>query len=584
MNTKAFTLVELIVVITILAILWTIGFISLQWYSKSARDSTRISDITSMEKILNLYKLTNTQYPTPVDPTIVTYSGSTAWTQWVFWKTAYTRNAMMSNVPLDPVTALEYPYSVTADGQEYELAAVLENPIASSITSSAYAGTQEAQIYVKWNYNGKFLRVIKDDTTYLLWVPSIIASDITSVDIENILISKRLVYNGHKNLPASFSWSVYDTNPPDWFDFWWASYVASGMILFAWDMNDLETDQAQRVTLFDNLQASYSWTTISAESGITQLLGIDITSDKEASNYVAIALNNSFHTNISTVAVESSESTPSSCATQPWYSNANFTAGTPTTVDEAWQNTNNANACYYECTGWYTWNDCSGLNPYASCTWVNTPTPFSGTTTYTWCDTADIIVCDWVWSWYTISACNVWTNTASTAYNDAGWYWELFQWWNNAWIRTAWTSHTQISVSNIDSTYTSATFIYDTADWNTTQNDNMWWDTTDTDESRIWPCEVWYHVPTNSEWIWIHTAWWWWSNWPNMSNALKMPMAGIRKWNDADLFVVGYFGYYWSSSPNPGTQAYYISFYTYNLTPSYYNNRAYGFSVRCFKN
>jgi hypothetical protein len=56
---------------------------------------------------------------------------------------------MMSNVPLDPVTALEYPYSVTADGQEYELAAVLENPIASSITSSAYAGTQEAQIYVK---------------------------------------------------------------------------------------------------------------------------------------------------------------------------------------------------------------------------------------------------------------------------------------------------------------------------------------------------------------------------------------------------------------------------------------------------
>jgi hypothetical protein len=56
---------------------------------------------------------------------------------------------MMSNVPVDPVTALEYPYSVTADGQEYELAAVMENLGASLITSSTYAGTQEARVYVK---------------------------------------------------------------------------------------------------------------------------------------------------------------------------------------------------------------------------------------------------------------------------------------------------------------------------------------------------------------------------------------------------------------------------------------------------
>ena len=43
---KAFTLVELIVVITILAILWTIAFISLQWYSRDSRDSVRISDMS----------------------------------------------------------------------------------------------------------------------------------------------------------------------------------------------------------------------------------------------------------------------------------------------------------------------------------------------------------------------------------------------------------------------------------------------------------------------------------------------------------------------------------------------------------
>jgi len=41
--TQAFTLVELIVVITILAILGTIGFISLQGYAVVARDTTRIT-------------------------------------------------------------------------------------------------------------------------------------------------------------------------------------------------------------------------------------------------------------------------------------------------------------------------------------------------------------------------------------------------------------------------------------------------------------------------------------------------------------------------------------------------------------
>ena len=45
---KGFTLVELIVVITILAILGTIAFISLQGYSRDARNSKVISDIRTL--------------------------------------------------------------------------------------------------------------------------------------------------------------------------------------------------------------------------------------------------------------------------------------------------------------------------------------------------------------------------------------------------------------------------------------------------------------------------------------------------------------------------------------------------------
>ena len=51
---KAFTLVELIVVITILAILGTIAFISLQGYSADARNSKRTSDLGNIQSAISL--------------------------------------------------------------------------------------------------------------------------------------------------------------------------------------------------------------------------------------------------------------------------------------------------------------------------------------------------------------------------------------------------------------------------------------------------------------------------------------------------------------------------------------------------
>lgn len=51
---KAFTLVELIVVITILAILGTIAFISLQGYSADARNSKRTEDLNNLAGSVNI--------------------------------------------------------------------------------------------------------------------------------------------------------------------------------------------------------------------------------------------------------------------------------------------------------------------------------------------------------------------------------------------------------------------------------------------------------------------------------------------------------------------------------------------------
>lgn len=86
---KAFTLVELIVVITILAVLGTIAFISLQGYSGEARDSKRLSDVNNLVKKVNIElskgtSLTSliTQSGSTLTKTIATNTGATAieWT------------------------------------------------------------------------------------------------------------------------------------------------------------------------------------------------------------------------------------------------------------------------------------------------------------------------------------------------------------------------------------------------------------------------------------------------------------------------------------------------------------------------
>jgi len=105
-----FTLVELIVVITILAILGTIAFVSLQWYSKSARDSARISDMSRIKTSLELFKIEWWKYPDPSDATVITYNEVEAWTQWIFWQTTFRNVEKLDRIPRDPTTEELYIY------------------------------------------------------------------------------------------------------------------------------------------------------------------------------------------------------------------------------------------------------------------------------------------------------------------------------------------------------------------------------------------------------------------------------------------------------------------------------------------
>ena len=126
-ETKAFTLVELIVVITILAILWTIAFISVQSYSANARDSVRIANLTNMDKWLAIIQAKDWTLPLPEwSVTTITSSWSHILTQWEFTQSMAEKILKMSWDITDPVDSSHPIYTTSSDKKYYQVALFLE--------------------------------------------------------------------------------------------------------------------------------------------------------------------------------------------------------------------------------------------------------------------------------------------------------------------------------------------------------------------------------------------------------------------------------------------------------------------------
>jgi prepilin-type N-terminal cleavage/methylation domain-containing protein len=164
-NTRnAFTLVELIVVITILAILGTIAFISLQGYSADARNSKRTEDLNSIVKSIEI-KVSN-------GSNILSFVGDTSSSTGIF-KVAgtdvnvgtdyqagipnYSAIGIKSTDFQDPSDASDYPIGITTkkDG-EYEIAATMENGSGykSALIIGTYGPRSQEVITTSTTFNG----------------------------------------------------------------------------------------------------------------------------------------------------------------------------------------------------------------------------------------------------------------------------------------------------------------------------------------------------------------------------------------------------------------------------------------------
>jgi len=103
-----------------------------------------------------------------------------------------------------------------------------------------------------------------------------------------------------------------------------------------------------------------------------------------------------------------------------------------------------------------------------------------------------------------------------------------------------------------------------------------------------WPAPDGFHVPLTTEWQWLKTMMDWLgvTTWNNWRINLHIPFAGYRLYSNANLDGQGSYGVYWSSSPygsdlSDSARSLYLD--SGNVVADDYLSRAYGLSVRCFK-
>lgn len=185
---NAFTLVELIVVIVILAILGTIAFISLQWYSSEARNTKRKSDLSNIISAIELKMIEWVKTLSFVEWSWAIILGNeTSWKIQIAWRIWYNESLSWSynagNInytPLwikaenfsDPITQLPYKIWVTTFNNQYNLWATIE---VDWIPDT----------YIKWNWNPR-----TTNETKVSWKSSENIFYLSWTTVENILLRK----------------------------------------------------------------------------------------------------------------------------------------------------------------------------------------------------------------------------------------------------------------------------------------------------------------------------------------------------------------------------------------------------------
>lgn len=208
-----FSLIELLVVITVLIILGAIAYFSFHKYTTHTRDSVRITDIKTLKTSLELYHIQTWRFPKPDKSKNITFNFSTVvWEQWTVGQELISRLSRINKIPLDPKYGNEYTYSLTENWLEYQIWTIIEldSLVANqSFITNTYANTApktapNTSAYIDWNYN-EIALLFKMNWLYVMYaIPSIMLPDLNSNLELSEMLSSSVVIRWKKCLPHSY--------------------------------------------------------------------------------------------------------------------------------------------------------------------------------------------------------------------------------------------------------------------------------------------------------------------------------------------------------------------------------------------
>lgn len=157
-NKKAFTLVELIVVVTILAILSTVWFVAFSGYLEWVRDTNRVSQLKNISDGLSLYQA-SAQLPLPDDKIEIRQWSKVIGYQWYAWENILSK-IEYSAEGNDPKDNALFTYAVTKERKAFGLMAFLEeeNGLEGLVMKNKAVASYENRIpFVTWRKVGVFI-------------------------------------------------------------------------------------------------------------------------------------------------------------------------------------------------------------------------------------------------------------------------------------------------------------------------------------------------------------------------------------------------------------------------------------------
>ncbi len=242
---NAFTLVELIIVITIFAILSVIWFLTYKSIITTAKDTKKVNDIKTISNQLRLISIKNNLLPEPESSNKIFFWSSNI-DLWIVWDNL-SYSIWLKESLLDSEMLKNYTYSKYWINN-YEISTIIDNSsrLGYSFINKAYSNYYNKVAFIEWNYNWYFVKYNSWSNINFLSLPSITLTD-KDIIIQDWLTTTGVVIRGLNNLPYSYNGSI-DTN-------FYNNFEYTPYLLYSW--LDCPTNYEDIIEFVDNLQLSY---------------------------------------------------------------------------------------------------------------------------------------------------------------------------------------------------------------------------------------------------------------------------------------------------------------------------------------